>query len=662
VFYADRQGGYIDNVLGTYQMPFDGHVGQAGQLPTGNPLLVERALQSCIGVSNCTGSGYTPPIRQTINNAAYVKNNYNSAVYKGFRAALSYKLNADWSIDAMHTRQKLSSEGVFDYQPSVGDLKVTKFAPNTLDDTFDMTTLNVTGRIGALSVLYSGSYVHHQALQTADYASYSNVGLYLPYYECDKGVYYNGTPNAGNTCYSPSKTYQIKTVNKRLTNEVRIVTPADKRLRGTVGLFYDVNKLWDNTDWLYSQSAAGFIYPRSINPSLSANDYGVKPVQDTFFNDTYRLDKQFAAYGEASFDIVPQKLILTGGARYYSETASMTGSSSGSFDGLSRGVYNAATGTYSASTTAPQYYGISADLSKTLAGLSPAHYHGVIPKANLTYKFDGGSLVYATYSEGFRPGGFNRRPCRSTTPECISLRYYRPDNVKNYELGWKLSLLNHKLQLNAAAYIVQWTNIQMSVFDQNISNQTFTNNLLDARIHGLEGDVAWRATRELTVNSSFSFNDSKVTRHVKDISALVPVGSPLATSPKFQFSITGRYEKPLASGYKPFVQASFHHVSSSISSDVANTSIRWTGAPVTYNGKLVNTGDVISPQISSLSQAGYQTVDGSFGVSKDNWTLEVFGKNLTDARPELFKSTSDGEMRVTTSRPLTVGLRASITY
>jgi outer membrane receptor protein involved in Fe transport len=214
----------------------------------------------------------------------------------------------------------------------------------------------------------------------------------------------------------------------------------------------------------------------------------------------------------------------------------------------------------------------------------------------------------------------------------VSLRYYRPDHVNNYEVGWKLSALNHRLQFNVAAYIIRWTNVQMSVFDQNISNQTFTNNLLNARIHGIEGDLAWRATRELTVNSSFSYNDSKVTDYVLPISALVPLGSPLAMSPKFQFSVTGRYQRELANGFKPFIQVSVRHVSSSISSDVANTSIRWTGSTVTYNGVTVNNGDPISPQITSLRQGGYEMLDISLGVSRDKWTLEVYGKNLTNAR------------------------------
>ncbi|HZV08542.1 MAG TPA: TonB-dependent receptor, partial [Novosphingobium sp.] len=624
------------------------------------PALVIRALQSCVGVSNCTGSGYTAPIRQSISNAAYVGKDYNASQYQGVRVALGWHIDPDWSIDVMHMRQKLTSDGVFDYEPGVGDLAVQKYNPNTLDDTFDMTTVEVAGRIGALSVLYAGSYVHHHAVQNADYASYSNVGLYLPYYECDKGVYYNHTANAGNTCYTPSKHYTVNDTNRRWTNELRVVTPGDWRLRGTVGVFYDVNKIYDNTDWYYSQPAAGYIYPRSANPVVNPNDASVKPVNDAFFNDTYRRDSQFAVYGEASFDIIPKKLILTGGMRYYSESASLTGSSDGSFGGA-RGVYDPATGTYSASANPPQYYNYT-NLATSLAGLSPAHYHGVIPKGNLTYKFDSGALVYATYSEGFRPGGFNRKPCNTNTAACTALKYYVPDQVKNYEIGWKVPLFHHHLQLNAAAYIVRWTNIQMSVFDQNISNQTFTANLLDARIHGIEGDVYWRPLPGFTLTSSFSYNDSKVTGYRQNVSTLVPVGSPLAMSPKFQLTSTARKEFDMGRNYTSYIQLTWHHVSSSISSDVSNTDIRWTGGTVTYNGVTVHNGDSIVPIPVSLPQAGYDTLSAAVGVHKDGWALDLFGENLTNARPELFKSTSDGETRVTTSRPLTVGLRASFTY
>lgn len=255
VVYTDRQGGYIDNVAGTFQMPFNGNVGVAGRLPTGNPLLVMRAIQSCQAtattvVPNCNGSNYTPPTRQTINNDAFVENDYNDATYRGGRLALAWQVNEDWSVDLMHIRQELDTDGVFDFEPDVGDLKVTKFNDNSLRDRANLSTLTITGRLGALDLIYTGSYLKHKATQIADYAGYSNIGLYLPYYECDRGVYYTAAYNGniGNTCYAPNKSYQTRNRTKRFTQEFRLTTPADKRLRGTFGLFYDDNKLFDNTD------------------------------------------------------------------------------------------------------------------------------------------------------------------------------------------------------------------------------------------------------------------------------------------------------------------------------------------------------------------------------------------------------------------------------
>lgn len=671
VIFTDKQGGYIDNVPGTYQMPFNGNVGQAGKLPTGNPLLVIRALESCSGVANCTGAGYAAPIRQTINNDRFVEDNYNDASYSGGRIALSVKLADDWSLDVMHARQSLETDGVFSYEPGVGDLKVTQFNPNTLSDKFNLTTLTLSGRLGILDLIYTGSYLNHRAVQVADYASYSNIGLYLPYYECDRGVYYTAAYNGniGKTCYTPSKSYRVDNKTSRWTHEFRVTTPAENRLRATAGLFYDTNTLKDVTDWSYLQAGAGFIIPRRANPIVNPNDPNVKPLQVGFFNDVIRKDRQFAVYGEASFDVVPEKLTVTAGLRYYDEKASMTGSSNTSFGFGARGVYNPATGTYSLPANPATLYGVSANLAQTLAGLSPAKYSGVILKGNITYKFGDNSLVYATYSEGFRPGGFNRKPCNALTPACNGLKQYVPDNVVNYELGWKLSLLDRTLQFNAAAYQIDWKNIQMTVFDQNISNQTFTTNLTDARIRGFEGDLTWRTTRELTINAAFSYNDSKLTKYRQAATVLVPIGSPLALSPKFQGNLRMRYETETSSGLRPFVQASLHYVGSSISSVIDNVDIRFPSfnatagyaaqIPVVYNGVTVRPGDVVVPLRGSLKQSAYTTISAAIGVSKDTWSIEAFVDNLTDERPELYRFGNDGEQRITTSRPMTAGVRVS---
>jgi iron complex outermembrane recepter protein len=667
VAYSDNQGGYIDNVFGTYQLPFN--PGGPGVLPSGNPLLVEQAIASCVGVANCTGLNYTPPPRRSIENSKFVEDNYNDASYAGGRIALTFKINDDWSLDALHARQTLRTDGVFDYDPLIGDLKAQQFNPNTLEDKFNISTLTLTGRLGALDLLYTGSYINQRSIQNADYARYSNIGLYLPYYECDRGLYYTGVAaTLGRQCYAPNKSYRVNTQNKRLTNEFRVNTPAESRIRGTFGLFYDVNKVFDNTQWNYVQQDAGFIYARTPNPDVNSLGLGVLPVGVGFVNTIFRRDRQFAAFGEASFDIVPDKLTITGGLRYYNEKASIFGGSSSSFNGLNnqftaRGVYNLATGTYTAAAVPPQFFRASSNLSN----VEPETYKGVLYKGNLTYRISDTSLIYTTISNGLRPGGFNRRGCNggfaTANPElCSTLSRYQPDKATNYEIGAKLGLLDRRVQINLAAYRIDWKDIQIAVFNQNVSNQTFNTNLADARIYGLEGDIAIRATDEFTINTGFSYNDSKLTRDLlreAGLDVLVPIGSPLALSPKLQGNIRARYEKEMSSGLRPFVQGAFTFTGKSKSSVVDNVDILYRGAAATINGVSVTPGTPVTPIPFSFDQRSYQTFSASIGASKDEWTVELFGENLSDARPELFRSGNDGNVRTTTSRPRTFGLRAS---
>lgn len=696
--YSDHQGGYIDNVLGTYQMPWN--PGGPGVLPTGNPLLVEHAIQSCVGVVGCvatptgTSGGFQVPIRQSITNTAFIKKDYNDANYNGGRASLTFKLNDDWSIEAMGMYQELETDGVFDYAPGVGDLKVQQYGPNTLKDTILLGTLTLKGRLGMLDMIYSSSYQDHHAVQQGDYAKYAGIGLYLPFYNCDRGVYYSGYANSasqGQTCYSPANSYKINDRNRRWTQEFRVTTPADKPLRGTLGAFYDVNRIYDITQWNYVLPAAGFAYNLAPHPSVNVLGAGVLPGSG-FVNTILRRDRQWAIYGEASYDIIPDKLTLTGGARYYNESASMEGGSSTSFSGSVRydcltvntnPVNGLTTCNYTPKAVTPTSLAASAVLSTNLAGISPAKYSGFIFKGNLSYKITPDSLVYFTYSEGFRPGGFNRKGCNggvaaqpALTAACAANRAYKPDSVTNYEVGAKLSLLDRKLQVNVAGYLIDWKQIQMATFYQNISNQTFVSNLANGKIKGFEGDITARPTRELTVSAGFSYNDTELkgctTNAIAQVlcsrGVLVPAGSPLALSPKFQANLRLRYEWEMDSGLKPFIQGGFHHVGKTITSDIANTSILYTGCRAPYsvcgqtstiNGVTVTPGSVIQAQPQSFAQPSYNTFEASLGVSKDQWSATLYVDNLTDERPQLFTSANDGEVRVTTSRPRTIGLRVS---
>ena len=693
--YTDHQGGYIDNVAGTYRMPWN--AGGPGAIPTGNPLLVQQAIQSCVGVANCvatstgTTGGFKVPLRKSINNNAFIEDNYNDANYAGGRGQVTWQINEDWSVEAMSLYQELKTDGVFDYSPSVGDLKVQQFGPNTLKDTISLSTLTLKGRLSFLDMIYTSSYQDHHSVQQSDYARYANIGLFMPFYNCDAGVYYQGYASSashGQTCYSPANSYRVNDRNRRWTQEIRITTPAKERLRGTLGGFYDVNRIYDITQWNYTLSDAGFIYNLAPNPAVNVVGAGVLPGAG-FVNTILRRDRQWAIFGEASFDIVPEKLTVTGGARYYNESAGMEGGSSTSFTDSVRADCNTVstdpvtgltTCNYTPKGTAPTSLGKSADLAVNLAGINPTTYTGVLLKGNVTYKFDPNSLVYFTYSEGFRPGGFNRKGCNggvAAKPEfaaaCAANRAYAPDSATNFELGAKLGLFDHKLQINLAAYIVDWKNIQIAAFDQNISNQTFVGNLANGRIKGIEGDITARPTHGLTVGTGFSYNDTKITGCTNNPIAqtlctqgvIAKAGTPLALSPKFQGNIRLRYDWEYANGLKPFVQVGFHHVGSTITSDLVNTDILYgcaspytnCGVPSKINGVTVKPGDSIVNVQNQFKQAAYSTVEASVGLSKDNWSLTIFGDNLTDERPQLFTSANDGEKRVTTSRPRTIGLR-----
>src|SRR5690606_24089397 len=92
----------------------------------------------------------------------------------------------------------------------------------------------------------------------------------------------------------------------------------------------------------------------------------------------------------------------------------------------------------------------------------PLKLSGVIPKFTMNFTPTLDSLYYFTYSEGFRPGGFNRGggvyslnldfPTVPTT--------YDTDDVKNYELGWKTRWLDGRLRFNGSAYFIEWTDMQ----------------------------------------------------------------------------------------------------------------------------------------------------------------------------------------------------------
>ena len=620
VFYNDTRGGYIDNVQGTYALPAN-----APGLVAYHEQPVSAACPQCTGL----------PTRQTINNSALLANHFNPVTYRGVRFSGLYKFTDDWSLLLTQTNQTLSADGVFAFDPAVGDLQVQRYNADTLRDKFSNTAWTIEGRLAWLKAIYTGAYLDRNVAQTTDYTKYAQSGFAIVTYMCNAGAASASNPAYGNVnqsiglygateCYTPSSVTQDYQQNLHMTHEVRLSTPDDWRVRAVGGLFYEDYKIKDAANFLYFGSTQAGFFPQAPPAGSTMVNPNVRPAGEVFYNDLTRGYKQKAAFGELAFDLLPKKLTLTGGVRFYSMDTYELGSASSDY--YCRTIV---TCTSSGRNLDAQ------NLKHTFSG-----HKG---RVNLSYKPADDVLLYLTWSQGFRPGGFNRGAGVVNAAFRGSFTiplFFDTDELTNKELGWKMSFFDRRLQFNGAVYQEDWKNVQLTVFNPAISNFTFSANGPNFRVRGAEGDVIFRATSRLTVQSSFSWNSSDQLTNLVILNNLgLPVsvfptagiGSSLAQAPPFQGNLRARYEFDVG-GYSAYWQLAAQHTAHSYSSVLLG---------------------------QRRDQAAYSTYDASLGVGKDAWTAELFAANFTDTRAQLFIDVTQNSPLITTNRPRTIGVRVS---
>ena len=582
--YTAKRGGYIDNVQGTFTPD-----------PAVNTTLPVDAV-------------YT-----TAKNTARIEDDFNDAEYKGFRLSAKWYIDDNWDLSLQYMQQDLDVDGVFDYDPAVGDLKVTRFFDDELEDIFNQTAWTLEGRLAALELIYTGAYLDREIEQMVDYTGYNNVGGFIAYYTC--------TYEAVRQCLDPVKGFIGQQEITRQTHEFRMSTPQDKRFRAVAGVYYDDFEIKTQDNWFYAASPdLGFAPNAPITAARNINP-NTRPAGITFFNDITRTEEQIALFGEVYVDIIPDVFTLTVGLRWYDLEVDFWGSS------------NFANGIFMGSIDSVVEGPGGRDYDSTFGhSTEPLKEQDIIPRVTLSYTTLEDLLLYGTYSEGFRPGGFNRGGgAPSFNPDFPTVPVsYETDNVKNYEFGWKTMLLDGTLQFNGAAYFIDWTDMQVARFDPiNVSILTFIDNSADSEIRGVESDVVWAATDNLTLSGAFSYNDTELVSAHSDVIELVPVGSELALVPEFQGNIRARYDWQWGE-FDAYLHGAVLYADKSFSSIVA---------------------------ADRREQDSYTTADFAVGVSRDSWGCELFVENLTDERAQLFFNVQDDVPRITTNRPRTGGLR-----
>ncbi len=326
--YIDRRGGYINNVGSEFtRMGTD----------------LGLALRNGGTVSN-TGTvitpGQVPADSEVINNYLIARNAINPLTYEGFRLSALWKINDQWDALLTQSYQNMDAEGVF-YQNPVGSegnplppLSATLFNPSFDDDRFENTALTVTGKIGDLKAVYSGAYLVRNVEQVQDYTNYAR-GVWGTYYQCTG---YSVGFDPPTKCYTPSANWHDVDRVTHQSHELRLSTPDDKRLRALAGVYWEDFEIHDQMDYQYrsvptctpSFNTECFLDIQPW-PGVPANNPNVRNPDDSFFDDVQRGYKQTAAFASLDFDLLPNKLTLTAGTRYFKYDEHDFGGDVGSF-------------------------------------------------------------------------------------------------------------------------------------------------------------------------------------------------------------------------------------------------------------------------------------------------------------------------------------------
>ena len=570
VGWHKKDAGYIDNVFGSRTYPY---------------------------WDADTGHG-------TDDNREVAEDDYNWVETTGARAALRFDLDDNWTITPQFMAQKQIVNGAFATDPQVGDYALTHFYKEYSEDKWWQGALTVTGKVGNFDLTYAFSHLKRDDFVDQDYNDYGfwydAVAGYGAYFcsQFDPDAFMCAPGGSTN----PSQFIHGIDGYSKTSHELRLASPQDQRFRFVAGVFW--------------QDQKHDIEQRYMINDLDPQQW-VEGWPDTIWlTQQDRRNRDSAVFGEASFDIT-DKLTLTAGGRYFWVDNSLKG-----FFGYGDWGWSSSTGE-AGCISQDDYEG-----APCLSFDKRVKENDLLGKINLNYQIDDNKMVYAIWSQGYRPGGINRR---GTLPPYLS------DYLDNFEFGWKTTWLDNRLSFNGAVFEERWKDFQFSIIGPN--GLTEIRNANQARIRGLELDVNWAVNYNFRLGAGLSLYDAELTKDYcgwtdangKPVTSCpngtlnpdgdavlgpqAPAGTRLPVTSKGKGFLTGRYTWDVGAA-EWYVQGVVAH------EDKRSTDLRvapqFPGEVTAYAVK----GDL----------PAWTTMDVSAGFRWENYTVDFYIKNVTDER------------------------------
>ena len=478
------------------------------------------------------------------------------------------------STSVLYKKDRLSIQGTFDWSRDKSDWGVLQNLSNQFDlwcgtlgycynPNQNLLVVDQHGPNYLHNDTYAGTFTVNYAL--APNATLTSISGYRRIYE-RKGTDFDALPVNLFSSVQPVDEEQV-------TQEVRLNIRPLPRLNVTSGLYYNYDDYSDGVNTLYIFSLFGLPPGATevVNKHQRTNTYGV--------------------FSQADYQIT-RRLSVTAGLRFTAEEKQF----------IYRDGFGAAGDFY------PQFndFSIIASGKHTWTQLTP--------RLGLNYKINPDILVYASWAEGFKSGGFNGRGNSQDT-----IGPYNPENVDTFEVGFKGDFLDHRIQTNIAAFYNDYRNKQESVVERNeLTGATITPtvNAGSATIQGVEFETLLVPARGVRIRADADYLDAHYDHFVYDgvdVARMVK----LLVTPRWKYSITPEYIFQAAGGT---VDASLTY--SYTSSFETELGPRYDGGP----GPLWNDprGHIAPPGNLDVS------LSYAFDYQSRRYKIAGFGRNVTN--------------------------------
>jgi outer membrane receptor protein involved in Fe transport len=375
---------------------------------------------------------------------------------------------------------------------------------------------------------------------------------------------------------------------KKFTQEFRLASSTAQALEWQVGAFYthESSSLDENVGAYY----------------IPSQDTGLAGLETVALDALYR---EWAAFGQVTYHFNPAFDLAVGGR--WSENKQSTDESIG---GVLIGPPQPSSGE-------------STDTDFT---------YSVAPRWHISKD----AMLYARVASGYRPGGPNALP-PTGAPAAVP-KSYQSDSTTNYELGSRTTLLDNRLSVDVAAFLVDWKKIQLLEYVDNFGVNT---NGGTARSKGVEWTFGLTPVTGLTFTLTGAYVDAYLTSNAPATGA--SAGDSLPYAPKWSTSLDGAYTWRAFSGFDGFAGATWSYIGSRVN-DFAAT-------PTATGGFVPN------PQAELPS---YNTVNLRAGLEDARWMFELYCKNVGDKRGIAYYTstntgTPDAGGVISYTQPRTVG-------